>query len=586
MSVVFSPILNGWQGFTSSGIPLNAGLIYTYAAGGTTPQATYTTNAGNVANANPIVLGSDGRPPNEIWLTAGVSYRFDLKDSLGNLIKTYDNINASGGIPYEIVNFGNDLAAAVTAIGSTSATLFINSAVTLASNVTVPVTLSLVMFKGGIITTTGYTLTINGAFEADYFQVFTGSGTVVFGALVDHVKVDWWQVNTTPGTTDMGPAILKAINTLKPVKFSTNIYGYNTVTVPASTSNVELRGERGGLPELRYLAATGNGFAFAGEADNFSIRWFNMTSPSNSTGAAFYSNQLSTAPIRDFISEGVSISGFLGGHDFGGVLGYNILGPCRMTGQGKAVTGGYGIKAGTDGTHSGNLCNIQGEVYIANYEINLYNVTCSPTYMHSGLLGTAKNLIRNDSGQLYFRGYMEDSGGAPASVGVNGQGGYTFFEPLRASTLTAANLISDANHRTHIAGSNPTRCSGYRSAAVSINGGPTQIVYDTAIENTDTWLNTTTGQITIQYAGFYRVTAPTTFTATAAAQTIAVTLYKNNSAVTQSTFTAHSSVAAVFGATLMWELWCASGDVLDIRVSTSANLALSNGAIAVSNLGT
>src|SRR4051812_31182669 len=84
----------GYQAFGSTGLPLNAGLLYTYIAGGTTPQATYTTSAGNVQNANPIVLGTDGRPPNEIWLT-NASYRFDLTDSLGNLIKTQDNLSGS-----------------------------------------------------------------------------------------------------------------------------------------------------------------------------------------------------------------------------------------------------------------------------------------------------------------------------------------------------------------------------------------------------------------------------------------------------------------------------------------------------------
>lgn len=81
----------GYQAFTSGGLPLNAGKIYTYIAGGTTPQATYTTSAGNVQNENPIVLGADGRPPSEVWLT-GAAYRFDVKDSNENLIKTYDNL--------------------------------------------------------------------------------------------------------------------------------------------------------------------------------------------------------------------------------------------------------------------------------------------------------------------------------------------------------------------------------------------------------------------------------------------------------------------------------------------------------------
>ena len=93
----------GYQAFDSAGLPLNAGLIYTYIAGGTTPQATYTTSTGNVANANPIVLGADGRTPSEVWLLKGQSYRFDVKDSAGNLLKTYDNLS---GI--------NDLTAAQT----------------------------------------------------------------------------------------------------------------------------------------------------------------------------------------------------------------------------------------------------------------------------------------------------------------------------------------------------------------------------------------------------------------------------------------------------------------------------------------
>lgn len=82
-----------YQAFTSGGEPLNGGLLYTYIAGGTTPQATYTTVVGNVQNTNPIQLNSDGRPPNEIWLVQGVAYRFDLYTAAGSLIKTYDNVS-------------------------------------------------------------------------------------------------------------------------------------------------------------------------------------------------------------------------------------------------------------------------------------------------------------------------------------------------------------------------------------------------------------------------------------------------------------------------------------------------------------
>jgi len=92
MAVNLSPVGNAFQFFTNNGAPLNAGKIYTYQAGSTTPLATYTDNAGLVANTNPIILGTDGRPPNTIWLTDGFFYKFILKDSSDVTIQTYDNL--------------------------------------------------------------------------------------------------------------------------------------------------------------------------------------------------------------------------------------------------------------------------------------------------------------------------------------------------------------------------------------------------------------------------------------------------------------------------------------------------------------
>jgi len=92
MAVNLSPVGNGFQFFTTTGIPLAGGKIYTYQAGSSTALATYTDNTGTVANANPIVLGSDGRPANEIWLTYGFNYKFILKDASDSTIQTYDNL--------------------------------------------------------------------------------------------------------------------------------------------------------------------------------------------------------------------------------------------------------------------------------------------------------------------------------------------------------------------------------------------------------------------------------------------------------------------------------------------------------------
>lgn len=92
MAVNLSPIGNGFQFFDNNGAPLNAGKVYTYQAGSSTPLATYTSSSGLTANANPIILGTSGRPPNDIWLTEGFFYKFILKDSSDVTIQTYDNL--------------------------------------------------------------------------------------------------------------------------------------------------------------------------------------------------------------------------------------------------------------------------------------------------------------------------------------------------------------------------------------------------------------------------------------------------------------------------------------------------------------
>jgi len=92
MSVNLSPIFNAVAQTNSTGLPLNGGFLYTYLAGSSTPIPTYTDSAGTVPNTNPIIMGTDGRPPYEIWLLQGYNYKFVLTDSSSNLIGTYDNI--------------------------------------------------------------------------------------------------------------------------------------------------------------------------------------------------------------------------------------------------------------------------------------------------------------------------------------------------------------------------------------------------------------------------------------------------------------------------------------------------------------
>ena len=102
MSANFSPIAGAAaQFFDNSGNVLTGGKLYTYAAGTTTPQTTYTTAAGNVPWSNPIILDAAGRVSGsgQVWLLGNISYKFVIKDTNDVLIGTYDNLSglASAG---------------------------------------------------------------------------------------------------------------------------------------------------------------------------------------------------------------------------------------------------------------------------------------------------------------------------------------------------------------------------------------------------------------------------------------------------------------------------------------------------------
>ena len=102
----------GWQFSDNNGVPLSGGLLYTYAAGTTTPETTYTSASGVTANTNPVVLDSAGRVQGEIWLTQGQAYKFVLKTSTGVTLGTYDNVPGA--------NDPNDIYVALAASSGSS----------------------------------------------------------------------------------------------------------------------------------------------------------------------------------------------------------------------------------------------------------------------------------------------------------------------------------------------------------------------------------------------------------------------------------------------------------------------------------
>ena len=67
------------QFFGTDGLPLVGGKLYTYAAGTTTPLATYADHTQASQNTNPIILDSAGQAG--VWLADTTTYKYVLTDA-------------------------------------------------------------------------------------------------------------------------------------------------------------------------------------------------------------------------------------------------------------------------------------------------------------------------------------------------------------------------------------------------------------------------------------------------------------------------------------------------------------------------
>jgi hypothetical protein len=88
--------------FNNQGQFLVGGLLYTYAAGSSAPQATYIDSTQGTPNTNPIVLNAAGQA--SVWLVTGQAYKLVLTDSAGNQQWSVDNV--SGGVTLTAATVG------------------------------------------------------------------------------------------------------------------------------------------------------------------------------------------------------------------------------------------------------------------------------------------------------------------------------------------------------------------------------------------------------------------------------------------------------------------------------------------------
>jgi len=168
-SLIPSPVM---QFTDATGAPLVGGKVYTYAAGTTTPLASYTSYAATSSNTNPVILDSRGEAA--IWF-GNATYKVILKDSTDTLIWTSDNISAVQPMAYVAPGTANNLLQS-----NGSAWASVSPATVTVGNATVAASVPLSGVTGLGTGVSTFLATPSSANLAAALTDETGSGSAVF----------------------------------------------------------------------------------------------------------------------------------------------------------------------------------------------------------------------------------------------------------------------------------------------------------------------------------------------------------------------------------------------------------------------
>lgn len=236
-------------------IPANGAKLFTYAAGSTTKQTTFTDSTGLVANPNPIILNSRGEPPNPIWLTSGQTYKFVFTNSTDtdpptSPIRTIDNISGVNDTSLLIDQW----------VSSSSAPTYINATTfsvsgDKTSDFQVNRRLKLSVTAGtvyGYIVSSAYTTLTTVVIALDSGNLDSGLSSVSLGLLTPNNP-------SIPAISDNIFAISKNVSAAIKAIFSlTNLTATRTITLPDKSGTLAMISD---LPavQTRTVLTSGSG---------------------------------------------------------------------------------------------------------------------------------------------------------------------------------------------------------------------------------------------------------------------------------------------------------------------------------------
>ena len=451
----------GWQALDNLGNPLSGGFLYTYSAGTTTPYSTWTDSTLSVPNANPIILNSAGRPPNEIWFDS-TSYKFVLTDSLSNVLGTWDNIQGvagpAGSTP---VISGTSLTSQTIGTGSFTFVTQANIALVVGQWVTVSYsTTPSNYFYGQITAYSGTSLTVN-------VTVISGSGT--YASWVISIS----GVRGPTGSPGAGSGTVTSVAVATANGFAGSVA--TSTTTPNITLSCNTIGILQGNGTAISAITVGSGLSFSGGTlAASSSAGGTVTSVSGTGGGTGLT--LTGGPITT--SGTLSLGGILGITNGGtgqssANAALNALLPSQATYSGRSLV--------TNGTNTS--WTQVGTVYSVGMTVPAFlSITGSPVTgtgtLAIGLSGTPLPIANGGTGQTTFT--------AGQVLYGNGTSGLSTSANMTFSG-TALTLANDAS----ISGLNVGKGAG----AVATN---TAVGYQALFANTTGIQNTASGASALQ----------------------------------------------------------------------------------------
>lgn len=196
-SLFAAPVLfPGGQESDNNGSPLSGGKVYVYQAGTTSNDSSYPTYAdallGTNANANPVVLDSNGRA--QIWLQAERKYKLVVKDSTdATTFQTMDSYSPGQGYPGDFLSEWVRYTAAPTYASAGSFTVAGDQTATFHATRRLKFTVTAGTVYGTVVSSSfGASTTVNVVMDST--------------ALDSGLSVVWYGILSGPGSSSSPPS--------------------------------------------------------------------------------------------------------------------------------------------------------------------------------------------------------------------------------------------------------------------------------------------------------------------------------------------------------------------------------------------